>query len=44
MYWAGVAAHRLKKNDEALQWMNRALAVNPQYEPASDYKSKKLKK
>ncbi|NLM71128.1 MAG: hypothetical protein GX181_04085 [Synergistaceae bacterium] len=44
MYWAGVAAHRLRKNDEALQWMNRALEINPQYEPAAEYKSKKLKK
>ena len=42
-YWAGVAAHRLKKADDSLQWMNRALAINPQYQPAADYKSKKLK-
>lgn len=42
-YWAGVAAHRLKKADESLQWMNRALAINPRYAPAAEYKSKKLK-
>jgi len=42
-YWAGVAAHRLKKADESLQWMNRALAINPRYTPAAEYKSKKLK-
>ncbi len=43
-YWAGVSAHKLKKTDEALQWIDKALAINPDYKPAQDFKSKTLKK
>lgn len=43
-YWAGVTAHKLKKADEALQWIDKALAINPDYKPAQDFKSKTLKK
>ncbi len=42
-YWAGMSAHKLKKTDESLQWINKALAINPQYKPASEFKSKTLK-
>ena len=43
-YWAGVTAHKLRKTDEALQWIDKALAINPDYKPAQDFKSKTLKK
>ena len=43
-YWAGVTAHKLKKADEALQWIDKALTINPDYKPAQDFKSKTLKK
>ena len=39
-----MSAHKLKKSGEALQWMERALAINPDYEPAREFKSKTLKK
>jgi hypothetical protein len=35
-YWAGVTAQKLKKNDEAKTWFERALAINPNYHPAKD--------
>ena len=43
-YWAGVTAHRLRKNDESLEWMDKALAINPNYKPAADFKRDTLKK
>ena len=43
-YWAGRAAHMLKNNEESLEWMDRALKINPQYKPASDFKRDTLKK
>lgn len=43
-YWAGVSAHKLRKSGEALQWIDKALAINPDYKPAKDFKSKTLKK
>ena len=43
-YWAGVTAHKLRKTDEALQWIDKALAINPNYKPAQEFKSKTLKK
>lgn len=43
-YWAGVSAHKLKKADEALEWIDKALAINPDYTPAQDFKAKTLKK
>jgi tetratricopeptide (TPR) repeat protein len=35
-YWAGVAAQKLRKNDEARDWFERVLEINPDYKPASD--------
>jgi tetratricopeptide (TPR) repeat protein len=43
-YWAGVAAQKLRKNDESLEWIERALTINPNYKPATDFKVKTLKK
>ncbi len=43
-YWAGVAANKLKKNDDSLSWINKALAINPNYKPAQEFKTKTLKK
>lgn len=39
-YWAGMASLKLKKKDEAAQWFDRALAINPNYKPAQDAKGK----
>ncbi|MDR1742063.1 MAG: hypothetical protein LBR38_09540 [Synergistaceae bacterium] len=36
MYRAGVLARQMKKNDDAKAWLNKALAVNPNYKPAID--------
>jgi hypothetical protein len=35
-YWAGAAAEKLKKNDEAREWYARAAGINPNYKPALD--------
>lgn len=35
-YWAGMTAQKLKNNDEAKEWFERALAINPNYVPASE--------
>lgn len=43
-YWAGVSAHKLKKKDDALRWIEKALAINPDYKPAQQFKAKTLKK
>lgn len=43
-YWAGVTAHKLKKSEDALQWIDKALAIKPDYKPAQEFKSKTLKK
>ena len=38
-YWAGLAAERLRnRRDEALEWANRALEINPDYRPAQELK------
>jgi TolA-binding protein len=39
-YWAGMTAVKLKKKDEAAGWFDRALSVNPKYQPAIDAKGK----
>ena len=39
-YWAGMTAQKLKLNDEAREWFEKALAINPNYEPASEVLSK----
>ena len=43
-YWAGVSAQRLKNNDDSLAWIERALAINPNYKPAEEFKRKTLRK
>jgi tetratricopeptide (TPR) repeat protein len=43
-YWAGVSAQKLKKNDESLEWIEKALSINPNYKPAAEFKVKTLKK
>lgn len=35
-YWAGMTAQKLKLNDEAREWFEKALAINADYEPASE--------
>jgi len=35
-YWAGEAARKLGDNDNARMWYDRALAINPDYQPAID--------
>ena len=39
-YQAGEAARGLKQNDDAKMWYDKALAINPHYEPAQDAKNK----
>ncbi len=39
-YWAGITADKLKKKDEAAKWLDTALKINPNYQPAIDYKAK----
>jgi TolA-binding protein len=39
-YWAGRAAQNLKQKDDAAAWFDRAIAINPNYQPAFDGKAK----
>ncbi|MDR2137788.1 MAG: hypothetical protein LBO68_05810, partial [Synergistaceae bacterium] len=39
-YQAGTLAQQLKKNDDAKAWYDKALAINPSYEPAQNAKKK----
>ncbi|MDR2176012.1 MAG: hypothetical protein LBO82_08790 [Synergistaceae bacterium] len=39
-YHAGRLAQQLKKNDEAKTWYDKALAINPNYEPAQNARKK----
>jgi TolA-binding protein len=39
-YWAGVTALKLKLKDEAGDWFDKAIEINPDYEPAIDARSK----
>jgi curli biogenesis system outer membrane secretion channel CsgG/TolA-binding protein len=39
-YWAGMAAQKLGSAKEAAAWFERALAINPNYQPAIDGKAK----
>jgi TolA-binding protein len=40
-YWAGMTALKMRgKRDEAKEWFDRALAINPNYQPAIDQKEK----
>ncbi len=38
-YWAGLSAERLRnRRDDALEWANKALEINPEYKPAQELK------
>ncbi len=37
-YWAAVTFHKMKKRSESQFWLERALAINPDYEPAQKFK------
>ncbi len=37
-YWAAVAFHKMKKRSESQFWLERALDINPDYEPAKKFK------
>ncbi|MDR2137068.1 MAG: hypothetical protein LBO68_02150 [Synergistaceae bacterium] len=39
-YWAGVSALRQNKKTDAAKWFDRALEINPKYQPALDEKAK----
>lgn len=39
-YWAARAAHKLGRKKDATQWLDRALEINPAYEPALEYRAK----
>jgi hypothetical protein len=39
-YWAGVSALKLNKKQDAAAWFDRALAINPSYQPALDARGK----
>ncbi|MDR1966597.1 MAG: hypothetical protein LBQ36_07785 [Synergistaceae bacterium] len=39
-YWAGMSAIGLGKNGDAKAWLDRALAINPNYQPAIDARRK----
>jgi hypothetical protein len=39
-YWAGIAALRLGNKKDAETWFDRALAINPNYQPAAEAKEK----
>ncbi len=36
-YWAAVAFHKMKKRNESQFWLERALSINPDYEPAKKF-------
>lgn len=38
-YWAGVTAEKLKRRSEAVSWIDKALAINPDYQPAQSFKT-----
>ncbi|MDR1514376.1 MAG: hypothetical protein LBS45_01665 [Synergistaceae bacterium] len=35
-YWAGRCAQKIKEGGEAVEWFKRALAINPDYQPAKN--------
>jgi len=39
-YWAGMASLRLNENQEAAEWFDYALEINPRYQPARDEREK----
>lgn len=42
-YWAGRVTHKMGKKADSLQWMNRALKINPNYKPAKEFKANNFK-
>ncbi|MDR1979335.1 MAG: hypothetical protein LBQ42_11440 [Synergistaceae bacterium] len=40
-YWAGMSALRLNKKQDAAAWFDRALQINPHYQPAIDERAKR---
>lgn len=39
-YWAARAAHKLGRKKEASRWLDKALEINPSYQPALEYRAK----
>jgi TolA-binding protein len=39
-YWAGRAAQNLKKKEDSIAWFDRALSINPNYQPAQEARAK----
>ena len=37
-YWAAVTFHKMKKRSDSQFWLERALTINPNYEPAKKFK------
>ncbi len=44
MYWAGVTAYKMGKRTLAREWIDKAIAANPSYEPAIDFRDRNLEK
>ena len=44
MYWAGVTAYKMGKKPLAREWIDKAIAANPSYEPAIDFRDRNLEK
>lgn len=44
MYWAGVTAYKMGKKPLAREWIDKAIAANPSYEPAIDFRDRNLAK
>ena len=39
-YWAGMSAQRLRKKGDAISWLDKAIAINPNYQPAIEARGK----
>jgi len=39
-YWAGMSAQKLKLKDDAASWLEKAVAINPDYQPAVEARAK----
>jgi len=39
-YWAGMSAQSLKQRDDAISWLDKAIAINPNYQPAIEARGK----
>jgi len=42
-YWAARAAHKMGRTTEMKKWLDIALSINPNYQPAIEYKAKYAK-